>query len=100
MFQSHTHIRSAKAGRYLAQLCRHFAHKRPVDWTESEGHADLGAGICRMRAAADELLLVCSAETPEGLERVKAIVANHVTRFAWRENLAVTWSPGPAADTR
>lgn len=98
MFQAHTLIRSDKAGRYLAQLCKHFAHKRPVDWTATEGHADFGIGICRMRAASDRLLLACSAETEEGLERVKFIVQDHVTRFAWREKLAVTWTPGPHAE--
>ena len=98
MFQAHAHVRTDKAGRYLAQLCKHFAHKVTVEWTETEGHADFGVGICRMRATGGHLLLACSADTQDGLERVKYIVQDHVTRFGWREKLAVTWSAGPSAD--
>ena len=42
-------VPSKKAGRYLAQLCKHFAHKVPVDWDETQAEVDFGFGNCRMR---------------------------------------------------
>lgn len=90
--QSETRIASPKARKYLAQLCKHFAHKVEVDWSEAEGHVDFGPGICDMAATEDELHLVCRSDTEEGLARVIFIVDDHVKRFAWREEPKVDWS--------
>jgi Uncharacterized protein conserved in bacteria len=84
-------VATAAASRYLTQLCKHFAHKIPVSVEEGRGRADFPWGTCRMEAAADTLTLLCEAEDAEGLERVKAVVADHLGRFGWREGLTVVW---------
>lgn len=101
MHEARSEVTSEKAQRYLAQLCKHFAHKIPVKWDETTGHSDFGFGVCEMEAGDGLLRLTCKAPTPDGLERVKYIVEDHVVRFGWRENIAVTWMDGsdPAART-
>lgn len=89
-------VTSPKAGRYLAQLCKHFAHKVAVEWDPTAGHVDFGMGTCDMRLEEDVLILSCASPTPEGLARVKYIVEDHVVRFGWKEQLAVDWTSGDA----
>ena len=94
MVTAEARIATPHAGKYMAQLCKHFAHKVTVIWTEHQGDVDFGPGTCHMQALAGLLILQCSAETPAGLERVTDIVADHLTRFGWREKLTVDWDSG------
>lgn len=84
-------VATAAAGRYLTQLCKHFAHKVPVSVEEGRGRAEFPWGVCMMEAAGAVLTLRCEAADAEGLERVKAVVADHLGRFAWREGLGIAW---------
>ncbi|MDF1790427.1 MAG: DUF2218 domain-containing protein [Thalassobaculaceae bacterium] len=84
-------VRSEKAGRYLVQLCKHFAHKIPAEWTDTTGFAPFAMGNCRMTAEDGVLILVCEAETEEALGTVKYIIEDHVVRFGWKEKISVNW---------
>lgn len=97
MHKAHATIRSDKAGRYLIQLCKHFAHKIPATWEDGKGHADFGFGTCDMTATDDSLHLECSAPETEGLGRVKYIVEDHIVRFGWKEEISVAWEDGKKA---
>ena len=102
MHSAHATITSEKAGRYLVQLCKHFAHKIPASWEDAAGqattgHADFGFGSCAMTAADGTLLISCTAPEPEGLGKVKYVVEDHVVRFGWKEELKVDWQDGPGA---
>ncbi len=96
-FQSEAKVSSQKAQRYLAQLCKHFAHKIPVEWDQSGGQARFDMGICIMSVGDNILTLTCSSETRKGLDCVKSIVEDHMIRFGWQENLKLEWS-GSSAD--
>ena len=104
MISAEARITTKHAGKYLAQLCKHFAHKVPANWADGIGDVAFGPGTCHMRAAEGLLTLRCQAETPEGLAKVTHIVGDHLTRFGWREQLEVTWqtdpSTCPATDNR
>ena len=41
-------ISTEHAGKYLAQLCKHFAHKVPATWADDLGDVDFGPGTCHM----------------------------------------------------
>ena len=86
-------VNTANAGRYLVQLCKHFAHKIPVDYDASRGRADFAWGTCHMEAGDGVLSLRCEANDGEALERVKFVVNDHLTRFAWRESPTIKWEP-------
>lgn len=91
MEKSTAQIRTAKAGRYMVQLCKHFGHRVPTEWTESEGLVRFEPGTCRLSAAADTLTLDCESATAEDLAVVQDVVADHLLRFAWKEELNVEW---------
>ncbi|UOM35632.1 DUF2218 domain-containing protein [Acuticoccus sp. I52.16.1] len=83
-----------KASRYLAQLCKHFAHKVEATWDEAGGDVDFGFGRLRLAAADDALTMDARADTAEGLARVEWVVTDHLARFAWREKPVIQWTPG------
>lgn len=86
---------TAAAARYLGQLSKHFAHKITVDYQPDadppESLAHFPWGTCRMRAEGGALVVEAAASSAEGLERIKAVVGDHLTRFAWRETLVLDW---------
>ncbi|MDF1790450.1 MAG: DUF2218 domain-containing protein [Thalassobaculaceae bacterium] len=87
-------VRTDKASRYVAQLCKHFSHRVPAEWNETEGLVRFEPGACRMSASDGTLTLMCESETEKALAVVQDVVADHLVRFAWKEELSVTWTQG------
>ena len=90
---SEARVGSAMARRYLSQLCKHFQHKLPVTLAEdgSQGSIRFQGGTCALAADADALTLRLLAEDAAARERLEDVVARHLLRFAFRENLEVPW---------
>lgn len=85
-------FKTAKASQYLQQLCKHFAHKVEVDFDAEAGWADLPPGRCTMQADARVLQVEVTARDAEGLARARAIIDDHLARFAHREGFkAMDW---------
>lgn len=91
MISIQARVPTANAGRYLVQLCKHFAHKIPVDYDGCRGRADFPWGICHLEAMDGLLVLRCEAGDQEALDRVAEVVADHLRRFGWREALSLDW---------
>ncbi|CAA2104942.1 MULTISPECIES: DUF2218 domain-containing protein [Methylobacterium] len=91
---SQARVPTAEASRYLKQLCRHWSHKFPVEATDAAGTVPFGEDrICTFQAEADALLMRVATPDPAGLTRLENVVADHLMRFAFRENLGeITWS--------
>lgn len=89
--QSKAEIATANASRYLQQLCKHFAHKRPVTFTPQTGQITLSAGECRLDADDARLTLTLTAPDAEHLAQLQDVVARHLVRFAFREELTFDW---------
>jgi hypothetical protein len=87
-----TRVPTAHASRYLQQLCKHWSHKYPVEFTPENGRIEMSAGVLILDADAKGLGLRLSTE-PENLERMEGVVAEHLQRFAFREDLAFDWKP-------
>lgn len=87
-------VETPRASGYLQQLCKHFAHKAPTSFDASEGRVAFAMGECLLRASPDGgvLTMTASAATNADLEHVQEIVGGHLERFAFREQLHVTWS--------
>lgn len=92
MPQAQARVPTEKAGRYLVQLCKHFAHKVPAEWDERTGHVQFPPGTCRIAVEDGALQIFCEAESEEALATVKYIVEDHVVRFGFREKLTVDWT--------
>lgn len=94
MFHSVARVQTDKASRYIAALCRHFAHKITVDYDAARGRTDFPFGVCRMQAEDGMLVMSCEAPDPEALARVESVVGVHLERFAWREKPVISWVAG------
>lgn len=91
---SEARVATAHGSRYLQQLCKHWSHKFTVDFTPERGIIDFGDGrACAL--AADGAALTLRATVPEGgdAERFEGVIADHIKRFAFREELAFAWQP-------
>ncbi|PZV40211.1 DUF2218 domain-containing protein [Mesorhizobium kowhaii] len=94
---SHADVATEHASRYLQQLCKHWAHKFPVEFDPHHGTIDLSLGRTVMDADASALHITVSTEEGGSLERMESVVADHIKRFAFREELTFDWKPATAA---
>lgn len=76
---------------YLKQLCKHFRHKRPVQFTDTEGTLTFPFGVCRLQAAETTLTLVGEAADARAIAFLELVVGGHLERFGRRDALTVTW---------
>ena len=84
-------IETNQASSYLQRLCKHFGHKAEVEFTPDKGSIIFDFGRAQLEAAPDALTISAHAETEENLERLKRVMASHLERFAFREELRVRW---------
>jgi hypothetical protein len=81
---------TAHASRYLQQLCKHWSHKFPVTFTADNGRIELPLGVCILDADPEGLGLRLEA-APDQLARFEQVVADHLQRFAFKEDLQFDW---------
>lgn len=86
MMKATARFRTEHGRKYLVQLCKHFAHKIEVDYTEERGRCELSSGPAEMAADDEGITFVVSAEDETGLDRAKDVIARHLARFAFRED--------------
>ena len=93
MITSHAQVRTENASKYLVQLSKHWSHRFP-DLTYDTTHAEipLPAGPCSLRAAEGVLDLTIRTETETDADRLEQVVAEHLKRFAFREQLDFAWT--------
>ena len=92
MREARARVVTAHAGRYLQQLAKHWAHKFTVEVTPKDAVIELPLGRCALRATQDALEVELSEAADEAqLERFETVVAEHVQRFALREDLRFDW---------
>jgi len=77
--------------RFLAQLCKHFAHRLPVTLTEDHGRIEFPAGVCLLDAEAETLVLRVTSDDEAALAGLQDVVARHLERFAFRDKPEVRW---------
>ncbi len=86
-------FRTERASRYIALMCKHFAHKVETEHDETTGRAALPTGPALMEARDGALHFTVEAQDEAGLERAKAIIESHIVRFAFRDKLeTLDWS--------
>lgn len=91
MPDSHASATTELAGKYLQLLCKHFGHKVQVDYTPTTGRIVFPFGLCELNAKDDRLDITVSGDSSE-LDRLEGAVGDHLARFAFRENLTVSWT--------
>jgi hypothetical protein len=90
-------VETASAKRYLGQFCKHFAHKLPVDLAEdnSSGTVGFSIGSCVLRADDQKLALALEG-AEDAMTGLQDVVARHLVRFAFREELELQWQAIPS----
>jgi hypothetical protein len=92
LITSHAHVPTASGGKYLVQLSKHWSHRFPdLTYTADRADIPLPAGPCVLEARDDAIDLTVSAGSEEDLARLEQVVADHLKRFAHREELQIDW---------
>ncbi len=89
--RSEAEVATAKAGRYLVQLCKHFEHRLSVYRWEGNGTIAFPAGLCRLEAGPEKLVLKAEAPDLQQLAELEGVVTRHLARFAFRDPPTVAW---------
>jgi hypothetical protein len=87
-------VATTSPSRYLGQLCKHFAHKIPVTHDAETGRIEFPFGLCELAAGKDTLALHVSAADDAALGQMEDVIARHLVRFAFRDEMVVTWQRG------
>ncbi|WP_375263120.1 DUF2218 domain-containing protein [Palleronia sp.] len=83
---------TASAWQYLQQLCKHFAHKVDASCADGEGHIAFPFGTAYLKATDTRLDIRVDAPSEGGLLKARQVIDNHLSRFAFREEVkTVTW---------
>ena len=90
MSQTIATFETANASRYLQQLCKHFGHKVPTQFTPTLGHVSLPWGECDFTATDSALTLQATASQSK-LPKIERFLADHLARFAFREPHTLVW---------
>ena len=95
LFATEASVPAKSGGRYLQQLCKHWAHNLTVEFTSAEGTivfprdvrgADFpGDALVTLKAQPDTLGIRIDATSPAQRDVLKEAVARHLDRFAFRE---------------
>lgn len=91
--QSTATVPTPNASRYLQQLAKHFGHKVPATFDAAAGEIAFPFGLCHLAAEEGALRLTVDAGDEAALTRLREVIASHLIRFAFREDLAVDWQP-------
>ncbi len=87
-------VATEHAAKYLVQLSKHWSHKFPdLTYTAERADIPLPGAPCVLLADASGLDITLLSDTSETLSRVQSAVADHLKRFAHREELTIDWAP-------
>ena len=88
-------VPTAHGGKYVRQLCKHWAHKLDVTLDGDTGVVRFPNAVATMTGEAGTLRIDLTADSAETAEQMKGVIERHLDRFAFREApLAYRWSAG------
>ncbi len=88
-------VPTANGGKYVRQLCKHWAHKLDVTLDGDTGIVRFPNAEAVMTGEADAIRIALTADDAETAERMKDVIERHLDRFAFREApLTYQWSAG------
>ena len=97
MRTSQARVETEMASRYLGQLCKHFAHRLPVQHDDAQGRIEFSIGICTLQAEPRVLILHAQSATDDALAQLEGVVTRHLERFAFRDKPEIAWQRQPEA---
>ena len=91
MLVAQSKFETQKAVAYLKKFCRHFAHKLPTEFDDNNGQIEFPFGNCKVETLGNQLQFTVEAETEELIAKMEDVVARHMERFAFRDEIKMTW---------
>jgi len=92
LIQAIAERRTEPGRKYLVQLCKHFAPKIEVTYSEDHGECRFSCGTAVLDADEQGLKITAIATDPDQLAETESVIERHLVRFAFRENLeALQW---------
>jgi hypothetical protein len=91
MSVSRAAVPTEHASKYLQQLCKHWGHKRPVEFDSRHGSVQFDTATCRFEAEPGLLRVEIESADGDEARRMEGVVARHLERFAFREQLSFDW---------
>ena len=91
MTLSRAEIPTQNAVSLLRKLCRHWAHKFPVEFDDTHGKITLPKAYVTLMSAPAALSVYLETADPAEQGHVEDIVAEHLQRFATDEALTFYW---------
>lgn len=105
-------VETARADRYLVQLCLHLSelpprhgmflhgrHRPPkvlhVEWTDVTGEVRFQNGACTLEARDDAVYLHLSTDDEAALTGLQQAISHRIETIGRREQLTVAWGPLP-----
>ncbi len=88
---SRAEVKTEHGTSYLRQLCRHWAHKYPVEFDDRQGRIELPKAVCSLAAGAEALQVVVEVSDAANQEHMEGAVAEHLQRFGFKETLVFDW---------
>ena len=86
-------VATEHASRYLQQLSKHWSHKLAVEFDPQRSAIDFGDGRKVELTATDAALDIEVTSADESkLPQLEEVVAVHIKRFAFREELDFAWT--------
>ena len=92
MARSTADVTTEHASKYLQQLCKHWSHKMVTEFDPAKGRVDFPSGAQLFLEAGSSSLHLKLDAPEDSLERMQRVVADHLTRFAFREELVFDWA--------
>jgi hypothetical protein len=92
---SDAHVATGKPAIYMQQLCAHFSHRLQTEVADDRASIQFPLGLCTMDTAPEVLNLHVQAEDEASLTRLEEVVASHLVRFGYRDELQVNWERQP-----
>lgn len=81
------------ASRIIRRLCKHWGHKLAVQVDDSGGAIDFPDAQVALRALPDRIQATIVSADPAALNRLPAVVAEHLARMAGPEAaLTMSWN--------
>lgn len=85
MTQVEAHVPTTSGGKYVQQLCKHWAHKLPVELEGDTGVVTFVGAVATMKGDPEAIDVSVRGEDRDQVDRLKDVVAQHLDRFAFRE---------------
>ncbi|ADW70698.1 DUF2218 domain-containing protein [Granulicella tundricola] len=91
MMLSRAELRTTHAVEYLRELCRHWAHRFPVEYDDTHGKIKLDRAICTLMSAPAALSVYLEVEDAADQDDAEKLIADRLRHIGSQETLDFHW---------